>query len=103
MPTYEYKCKQCDHKFEVFQRMSASPLDACEKCGGPVKRLLGAGAGIIFKGAGFYCTDYRKTGSSPTASAEGGDKASTASAPPAKSSSAEAGGKATKAEPVTKV
>ena len=59
MPTYEYKCSRCGHQFEVFQRISEDPIEKCEKCGGRVKRLIGAGAGIIFKGNGFYATDYR--------------------------------------------
>jgi len=61
MPNYDYQCKKCGHEFEVFQRMSADRLTDCplEDCGGEVKRLLGTGAGIIFKGSGFYETDYR--------------------------------------------
>lgn len=62
MPTYEYKCRDCDRQFEVTQRMSDAPLGECPDCGGAVKRLIGAGAGIIFKGSGFYCTDYRSEG-----------------------------------------
>ncbi len=61
MPTYDYKCQKCGHVFEVFHAMSASPKVVCEKCGdGKVKRLIGAGAGLIFKGTGFYQTDYKK-------------------------------------------
>ncbi len=61
MPNYDYQCKKCGHEFEVFQRMSADRLTDCplEECDGEVKRLLGTGAGIIFKGSGFYQTDYR--------------------------------------------
>ena len=59
MPTYEYECKKCGHLFERFQRMSEEPLSDCPKCSGPVTRLPGRGAGIIFKGSGFYATDYR--------------------------------------------
>jgi putative FmdB family regulatory protein len=61
MPNYDYQCKKCGHEFEVFQRMSADRLTDCplEECDGEVKRLLGTGAGIIFKGSGFYETDYR--------------------------------------------
>ncbi len=59
MPTYEYECKKCSHKFEQFQRMSDPPLKRCPKCKGAVRRLMGTGAGIIFKGSGFYQTDYR--------------------------------------------
>jgi len=58
MPTYEYECKKCGI-FEKFQSITAEPIKKCPKCGGPVKRLISAGAGVIFKGAGFYATDYR--------------------------------------------
>jgi putative FmdB family regulatory protein len=60
MPTYEYKCLECDKRFEVVQSMLDEPLQECQFCHGKVKRLIGRGAGIIFKGSGFYCTDYRK-------------------------------------------
>ncbi|MCB1207144.1 MAG: zinc ribbon domain-containing protein [Verrucomicrobiae bacterium] len=61
MPTYDYQCQTCGHRFEVFQSMKDERLTDCpvEGCPGPVKRLLGTGAGIIFKGSGFYETDYR--------------------------------------------
>ncbi|MEM1441424.1 MAG: FmdB family zinc ribbon protein, partial [Verrucomicrobiota bacterium] len=60
-PTYDYVCKKCGHEFEFFQSMKDDRLTDCplEECDGEVKRLLGTGAGIIFKGAGFYETDYR--------------------------------------------
>jgi putative FmdB family regulatory protein len=61
MPTYEYVCGACGHKFEVFQSMTEKPLSKCPKCKKPkAKRQIGSGAGIIFKGSGFYATDYRK-------------------------------------------
>ena len=59
MPTYEYKCKECGYMFELFQTMSADPVKVCPKCNGEVKRLIGPGAGPIFKGTGFYQTDYK--------------------------------------------
>ena len=59
MPTYEYECRKCGHRFEVFQSMKDEPLKKCEKCGGEVRRLVSGGAGILFKGSGFYQTDYR--------------------------------------------
>ncbi len=59
MPTYDYKCKKCGHRFELFQSMTDEPLAACPECGGKVERLIGTGAGLIFKGSGFYITDYR--------------------------------------------
>jgi len=61
MPTYEYKCLSCGHSFELFQSMSADPVTKCYKCNGDVKRLIGAGAGPIFKGSGFYQTDYKNS------------------------------------------
>ena len=61
MPTYEYKCEKCEHLFEKFQNMTDEPVKKCPKCGAKVKRLIGAGAGIIFKGSGFYQTDYKNT------------------------------------------
>ncbi|MCK4519537.1 MAG: zinc ribbon domain-containing protein [Candidatus Omnitrophica bacterium] len=81
MPTYEYECQKCEDKFEIFQSMSAEALKRCKKCGGRLKRLIGTGAGIIFKGSGFYATDYR---SSDYKSKEKAEKAS--SCTPSKSS-----------------
>ncbi len=60
MPNYDYECTHCGYKFEVFQNMSAQHLTKCPKCDRKVKRLIGSGAGIIFKGKGFYATDYAK-------------------------------------------
>jgi putative FmdB family regulatory protein len=63
MPTYEYACPNCGNTFEKFQSMKDEPLKTCPKCGKTgVKRLLGTGAGLIFKGSGFYITDYKKSG-----------------------------------------
>ena len=62
MPTYEYECEKCGYKFEKFQKMTDEPLKACPKCGGKAVRLIGTGSGIIFKGSGFYETDYKKKG-----------------------------------------
>jgi putative FmdB family regulatory protein len=60
MPTYEYKCDNCEYEFEHFQSIKARPLRKCPKCGkSALNRLIGTGAGIIFKGSGFYETDYR--------------------------------------------
>jgi putative FmdB family regulatory protein len=60
MPTYEYKCEACGHEFEKFQQMSAGHIKKCPVCGKlKLKRLIGTGAGLIFKGSGFYITDYR--------------------------------------------
>lgn len=63
MPTYEYVCDACEHEFEEFQSMSAKHLKKCPECGkNKLRRLIGTGAGIIFKGSGFYETDYRSDG-----------------------------------------
>lgn len=61
MPTYEYKCTKCGHRFEIFQSMKEEPLKICPVCRGKIKRLIGAGAGPIFKGSGFYQTDYKNS------------------------------------------
>jgi len=60
MPTYEYECTSCKHTFEISQKMTDKPLEVCPKCKKKLRRLIGAGSGIIFKGSGFYATDYRK-------------------------------------------
>lgn len=65
MPNYDYECQSCGHVFEKFQQMSDKRLESCPKCGKKVKRLIGGGAGIIFKGSGFYATDYRKGSAAP--------------------------------------
>ncbi|MBE0645297.1 MAG: zinc ribbon domain-containing protein [Bacteroidetes bacterium] len=66
MPTYDYACKECGHRFEAFQSMSEPVLTHCPKCEAEaLQRLIGAGAGLVFKGSGFYLTDYKKTGSTP--------------------------------------
>ncbi|MDO8749260.1 MAG: zinc ribbon domain-containing protein [Candidatus Omnitrophota bacterium] len=62
MPTYEYECKSCGHRFEKSQSMLDKPLRKCPECAKGVRRVIGNGAGIIFKGSGFYATDYRKSG-----------------------------------------
>ena len=64
MPTYEYECNKCKHRFDLFQTMSAELLKKCPECGGKVTRLLGTGSGVIFKGSGFYQTDYKNKSSS---------------------------------------
>ncbi|MFH0879468.1 MAG: FmdB family zinc ribbon protein [Lentisphaerota bacterium] len=75
MPTYEYECAKCKNQFEVFQRITAKPVTKCPKCGGKVKRLIGTGAGIIFKGSGFYATDYRSESYKKAATADKSDSA----------------------------
>jgi putative FmdB family regulatory protein len=72
LPTYEYECKQCGHRFEAFQSMKDAPLADCPQCGGALRRLPGTGAGILFKGSGFYSTDYRSPSYREKAKAESG-------------------------------
>ncbi len=62
MPTYEYECKTCGEHFEYFQGISEDPKTTCEKCHGPLVKLVSAGTGLIFKGSGFYITDYKRNG-----------------------------------------
>jgi len=59
MPTYDYICTDCNYKFEHFQSMSDEPIRICPKCGGRVRRLISGGTGLIFKGSGYYLTDYK--------------------------------------------
>lgn len=62
MPTYEYECQACGHSFELYQQITARPTRVCPSCGeGRVKRLIGTGAGVLFRGSGFYQTDYRSS------------------------------------------
>ena len=76
MPTYDYECEKCKHKFDAFQSMSAKHLKKCPECGGKVTRLLGTGSGVIFKGTGFYQTDYKnpQSGSRDSVPSEARDK-----------------------------
>ena len=59
MPTYEYQCQKCQKRHEASQSIVAKPLTKCPKCGGRLKRLMSSGSGFLFKGSGFYITDYR--------------------------------------------
>jgi putative FmdB family regulatory protein len=80
MPTYDYQCKNCGYQFEAFQAMSEDPLKECPECQGSVKRLIGGGAGLIFKGAGFYINDSKKTQDKPTSSKQSEGKRQTSQA-----------------------
>jgi putative FmdB family regulatory protein len=60
MPTYEYACEKCKHRFERLQSIREPAVKRCPVCRGRVRRLISGGAGLLFKGSGFYCTDYRK-------------------------------------------
>ena len=70
MPTYEYECKNCSKRFDKFQKITEEPLQECPYCSGEVYRVIGAGAGFIFKGSGFYTTDYRSDSYKKGAQAE---------------------------------
>ena len=97
MPTYEYKCAACGHKFEKFQSITAAPIKACPACKkNKAQRLIGTGAGLIFKGSGFYITDYRSEKYKEAAKADSGAAAPAADAK--KSDAAPAGD----AKPATK-
>ena len=81
MPTYEYECRSCEHQFEAFQSIKDKPLKKCPECGKGIRRLIGTGAAIIFRGSGFYQTDYRsedykKKAKAESASADSGDSSS---------------------------
>ncbi len=84
MPTYEYRCTACENEFEKFQRISEEPGAECPECGAPSERLMSAGAGLLFKGDGFYITDYRsdsykKAAQADTGGGKKGDSSSSAS------------------------
>lgn len=110
MPTYEYKCDACGHQFDQFQSIKAEPLKKCPACGkAKLRRLIGTGAGLIFKGSGFYITDYRDAAYKEKAKAEsgGGDrkegkdaKSGSDSAAPA-AATASGDGKSASAAPAT--
>ena len=96
MPTYEYACSKCGHRFEKFQSMRDEPLRKCPKCHkAALKRLIGRGAGLIFKGSGFYITDYKNKGMAKDAASE----AAPAAAPKAAGEAAPAAAKAPAAAP----
>jgi putative FmdB family regulatory protein len=93
MPTYTYQCQKCEHEMDVFHSMTENPKVKCEACGSRrTKRLLGTGAGIIFKGSGFYETDY-KNGRSKGKSKEESSKKSDSEAKSETASKSEAGAK----------
>jgi putative FmdB family regulatory protein len=77
MPTYGYACQKCGHEFDEFQSITSNPLRKCPECGKlSLKRLIGTGAGIIFKGSGFYETDYRSESYKKAAESDKGGSAS---------------------------
>lgn len=88
MPTYDYVCEACEHAFEEFQSIKAEPLKKCPKCGRlKLRRLIGPGAGLVFKGSGFYCTDYRSPTYSKAAAADSGSSSSESKATSGKTES----------------
>jgi len=97
MPTYDYVCKNCEHEWEFFQSIKANPIRKCPSCGKlRAKRIIGPGAGIIFKGSGFYQTDYRSDSYRKAAAADkkaqqksdgGSDKSSSSDSKSSSSSS----------------
>lgn len=96
MPTYDYKCAKCNHTWELFQSITAKPIKKCPECGAnQAKRLIGTGAGIIFKGSGFYQTDYRSDSYKNAAKADQKPETSTSSSAasdkPAKTESSNGG------------
>ena len=94
MPTYDYACSACGHRFEKFHSMTAEPLRQCPECNqDTLERLIGPGAGIIFKGSGFYQTDYKGTRGGSSSDSDSSDKGSSgeSSAPSCGTDSAPAG------------
>jgi len=98
MPTYDYLCDACEHRFEEFQWMSEEPLKVCPECGKKkLRRLIGTGAAVLFKGSGFYETDYRSDSYKAAAKAET-EKSSTDTAKKDGNGTAETNGTAGKGE-----
>lgn len=95
MPTYEYECEKCGNHFELFQSMKEAPKKTCPQCKGRVRRLISGGAGLIFKGSGFYITDYRSEGYKSAAKKESASSTSSTAAKTdaTKSSSSQTGTK----------
>ena len=96
MPTYDYRCGECEHEWEVFQSITSKPKRKCPECGKlKAKRMIGPGAGVIFKGSGFYQTDYRSSSykkgaeaakSAKEAASKSNDSSSKSDSSPSKSS-----------------
>ena len=103
MPTYDYVCKACGNAWDEFQSMSAAPTKKCPKCKkAKAERIIGPGAGIIFKGSGFYQTDYRSDSYKKSADADSKSQSSSESKPESKSdsksTSSDSGSKASKSK-----
>lgn len=89
MPTYEYRCTSCGHEFEVFQKMTDPPKKRCPECRSKVEKKLSAGAGLIFKGSGFYITDYRSDDYKKRAKSDSAESGSGAAKPEGSSTKSE--------------
>ncbi|HEX8321372.1 FmdB family zinc ribbon protein [Longimicrobium sp.] len=99
MPTYEYRCPECGNDFEKFQKMSDEPIADCPACGKPAQRRISAGAGLVFKGSGFYITDYQRgEGYKKAAESDGGAKPAETK-PSTETKAADTAAAAPKAEP----
>ena len=104
MPTYDYQCKQCNHRWELFQSIKDKPIRKCPECGKlKAQRIIGAGAGIIFRGSGFYQTDYRsesykKAAAADTQSQSGGSGQSEGGSKSDKGQKSESGSKPARKE-----
>ncbi len=87
MPTYEYLCQACGHRFDVLQKITDEPLTKCPNCKrAKLKRVIGAGLGVIFKGSGFYTTDYKRSGANGSSKTSESKSESKTEAKPASSS-----------------
>jgi putative FmdB family regulatory protein len=102
MPTYDYECKACQNRFEVFQNMSDPPVSRCPKCGKGAKRLIGGGLGIIFKGSGFYVTDNKKGASAASSGGKAKEKDAKTGEASSPAPAAEKGGEKKEAKPEAK-
>ena len=105
MPTYDYKCTKCGHVFEAFQHITDKPLTRCPECKGTVRRMIGGGMGVIFKGSGFYSTDNRKSstlvGGNGGNGGNGGSKEKDKQSEPAKASSSDSSSSSSEKKPAS--
>lgn len=103
MPTYDYVCKACDHTWEEFQSITAPPTKKCPECGKKkAERRIGPGAGIIFKGSGFYITDYRSDGYKKSADADSKSQTASESKSDSKSETKSSGSESKGSSPKSK-
>ncbi len=102
MPTYQYRCDKCGHEFEEYQSMLDDPLDSCPECKGPVHRLITGGAGFLFKGSGFYITDYRSGQYKKDAAADSSSSKTSSESKDASKSKSDSSSKKTKSKKTDK-